>query len=134
MLCGFSFKMCPEWKLVQPFWRTVWSFLNKPKVGYHVTLQSHSWAHIWRKMQLEKIHAPCSQQHCSQEPRHGSNRDDHLVTKMNGQVRRGTHIQGNTWLSPVTQSCPTLGDPMNRSTPGLPVHHQLPEFTQTHVH
>ena len=34
----------------------------------------------------------------------------------------------------VTQSCPTLCDPMNRSTPGLPVHHQLLEFTQTHVH
>ena len=34
----------------------------------------------------------------------------------------------------VTQSCPTLCNPMNRSTPGLPVHHQLPEFTQTHVH
>ena len=34
----------------------------------------------------------------------------------------------------VTQSCPTLCDPMNPSTPGLPVHHQLPEFTQTHVH
>ena len=34
----------------------------------------------------------------------------------------------------VTQLCPTLCDPMNRSTPGLPVHHQLPEFTQTHVH
>ena len=32
------------------------------------------------------------------------------------------------------QSCPTLCDPMNRSTPGLPVYHQLPEFTQTHVH
>ena len=32
------------------------------------------------------------------------------------------------------QSCPTLCNPMNRSTPGLPVHHQLPEFTQTHVH
>ena len=31
----------------------------------------------------------------------------------------------------VAQSCPTLCDPMNRSTPGLPVHHQLPEFTQT---
>ena len=30
--------------------------------------------------------------------------------------------------------CPTLWDPMNRSVPGLPVHHQLPEFTQTHVH
>ena len=34
----------------------------------------------------------------------------------------------------VAQSCPTLCDPMNCSTPGLPVHHQLPEFTQTHVH
>ena len=34
----------------------------------------------------------------------------------------------------VAQSCPTLCDPMNRSTPGLHVHHQLPEFTQTHVH
>ena len=37
-------------------------------------------------------------------------------------------------LSSVTQSCPTLCDPMNHSSPGLPVHHQLPEFTQTHVH
>ena len=34
----------------------------------------------------------------------------------------------------VAQSCPTLCDPMNHSTPGLPVHHQLLEFTQTHVH
>ena len=37
-------------------------------------------------------------------------------------------------FSSVTQSCPTLCNPMNRSTPGLPVHHQLPEFTQSHVH
>ena len=37
-------------------------------------------------------------------------------------------------FSSVAQSCPTLCDPMNLSTPGLPVHHQLPEFTQTHVH
>ena len=37
-------------------------------------------------------------------------------------------------FSSVTQLCPTLCDPMNRSTPGLPVHHQLPEFTQTQVH
>ena len=34
----------------------------------------------------------------------------------------------------VAQSCPTLCDPMNLSMPGLPVHHQLPESTQTHVH
>ena len=37
-------------------------------------------------------------------------------------------------LSSVAQSCPTLCNPMNHSTPGFPVHHQLPEFTQTHVH
>ena len=37
-------------------------------------------------------------------------------------------------FSSVTQSCPTICDPMNRSMPGLPVHHHLPEFTQTHVH
>ena len=37
-------------------------------------------------------------------------------------------------FSSVAQSCPTLCDPMNCSTPGLPVHHQLPEFTQTHIH
>ena len=37
-------------------------------------------------------------------------------------------------ISSVTQSCPTLCDPVNHSTPGLPVHHQLPEFTQTHIH
>ena len=41
-----------------------------------------------------------------------------------------TYIQ----FSSVTQSCLTLCDPMNRSTPGLPVHHHLPEFTQTRVH
>ena len=37
-------------------------------------------------------------------------------------------------FSLAAQSCPTLCDPMNCSTPGLPVHHQLPEFTQTHLH
>ena len=40
----------------------------------------------------------------------------------------------NFQFSSVTQSCPIPCDPMNHSTPGLPVHHQLPEFTQTHVH
>ena len=37
-------------------------------------------------------------------------------------------------FSSVAQSCPTLCDPMNCSTPGLPAHHQIPEFSQTHVH
>ena len=41
---------------------------------------------------------------------------------------------GSVQFSSVTQSCPTLSDPINRIMPGLPVNHQLPEFTQTHVH
>ena len=43
-------------------------------------------------------------------------------------------IQWALQFSSVAQSCLTLCNPMNRSTPGLPVHHQLPEFTQTLVH
>ena len=43
-------------------------------------------------------------------------------------------ISKGVQFSSVAQSCPALCDPMNHSTPGLPVHHQLPEFTQTHVY
>ena len=43
-------------------------------------------------------------------------------------------VQNAVQFSSVAQSCSTLCDSMNHSTPGLPVHHQLPESTQTHVH
>ena len=43
-------------------------------------------------------------------------------------------MQYSVQFSPVTQSCPTLCDPMDCTTPGFPVHHQLLELTQTHVH
>ena len=49
-------------------------------------------------------------------------------------ARPGKSGFGSVQFSSVAQSCTTLCDPMNHSTPGLPVHHQLPEFTQTHVH
>ena len=52
-------------------------------------------------------------------------------SKLNIKKLRSWHLGP---FSSVTQSCPTLCDPMNCSTPGLPVHHQLPEFTQTEVH
>ena len=42
-------------------------------------------------------------------------------------------LRDTVQFNSLTQSCPTLWDPVNHSTPGLPVHHQLPEFTQTHV-
>ena len=43
-------------------------------------------------------------------------------------------VENSVQFSSVTQSCPTLCDPMDCSTPGFPVHHQLSELTQTHVH
>ena len=49
-------------------------------------------------------------------------------------VKGFTAVNKEVQFSSVAQSCPTLCDPMNHSTPGLPVHHQLPEFTQTHAH
>ena len=50
--------------------------------------------------------------------------------EITSECQQGTSDQ----IRSVAQLCPTLCDPMNRSTPGLPVHHQFPEFTETHVH
>ena len=53
---------------------------------------------------------------------------------LSGSFHQGSSSHFLLQFSSVAQSCPTLCDPMNRSTPGLPVHHQFLEFTQTHVH
>ena len=62
----------------------------------------------------------------------------HTHTQKHSHTHKHTHTpQGDlivSQFSSVTESCLTLCDPMNHSTPGLPVHHQLPESTQTHVH
>ena len=70
----------------------------------------------------------------------------HTRARAHTHTHTHTHSEGNhsapPWSLPpnllqfssVAQSCPTFWDPMNRSTPGLPVHHQLPGSTQTHVH
>ena len=55
-------------------------------------------------------------------------------TETNNTITEIKSTLSSVQFSSVAQSCPTLCDPMNRSTSGLPVHHQLPEFTQTHVH
>ena len=57
-----------------------------------------------------------------------------LKNKVSFDIKQQNSVKQFSQFSSVAQSCPTLCDPMNRSTPGLPVHHQLPEFTQTHVH
>ena len=63
---------------------------------------------------------------------------NHMIISIDAE-KALTKFTTNLWFSSVqfssvTQSCPTLCNPMNRSTPGLPVHHQLPEFTQTLIH
>ena len=62
------------------------------------------------------------------EPSSLARQEDSLLLNHQGNPKSGVQF------SSVAQSCPTLCNPMNRSTPGLPVHHQLPEFTQTHGH
>ena len=58
-----------------------------------------------------------------------------FIGKGEGQTHHTDFIYiSSVQFSSVAQSCPTLCDPMNCSTPGLPVHHQHPEFTQTQVH
>ena len=58
-----------------------------------------------------------------------------LETRLPGEISIISDMQiSSVQFSSVTQSCLTLCEPMNQSTPGLPVHHQLLEFTQIHVH
>ena len=60
--------------------------------------------------------------------------DGETMERVRDFILGGSKITADGDFSSVTQSCPTLCDPMNCSTPGLPVQHQLLEFTQTHVH
>ena len=55
---------------------------------------------------------------------------DSFITSATWEAQQASSVQ----FSSVAQSCPTFCDPMGCRTPGFPVHHQLPEFTQTHVH
>ena len=67
-----------ECKLVQPLWRTIWMLPKRQKIELPVTLQSHCWAYIQRKIWPKEIHAPqCSLQQCLQWPRHGNSLNVH---------------------------------------------------------
>ena len=59
---------------------------------------------------------------------------DSILKRRDITLPTKVHLVRSDQIRSVAQSCPTLCDPMNCSTPVLPVHHQLPEFTQTKVH
>ena len=109
--------------------RTLFSIWNQSVVPCPV-LTVASWpAHIFLKRQIRWSDIPFSR-------RSSWSRDQTWVSCISGRfftvwATRKAHIY---LFSSVAQSCLTLCDPMNCSTPGLPVHHQPPEFTQTHVH
>ena len=110
--------------LNKPFPPLLWplnSFPNKVKNPYFTVPGTETWLGMWP-----------------------SPRDPTFLAEvLPAQRKCFLMYQAETWLSSssflivlssVAQSCPTLCDPMNRSTPGLPVHHRLPEFTQIRVH
>ena len=70
---------------------------------------------------------------------HDPDNHDDVITNLEPdilecEVKCALESISSVQFSSVTQSCLTLCDPMNHSTPGLPVHHHLPEFAQAHVH
>ena len=117
--CGEKRTLMHYWwecKLVQPLWKTVWWFLKKLKIELlYTVMQAHFW-YTSRRNEVSILKKYLhSYFHCS------------IIYTI--QDTEATSVQ----FSSVIQLCPTLYDPMNCSTPGLAVHHQLPEFTQTHV-
>ena len=102
----------------------VLQFIGLQRVGHNWATELN-WTEIWIAVFAISFFSPLKSFACnlSQEPP-GGNQDMIWLIAFKSSVQ----------FSSVTQSCPTLCDPMNRSTPGLPVHHHLPEFTQTHVH
>ena len=107
--------LCKTWQTVQ----------TKPLEGRNVW-QKHRGAKVLKKgmYQWRKARGPAS---VFQD--HNLRRTIHESSSL-GDKLDSVSVQ----LSSVAQSCPTLWEPMNRNMPGLPVHHQLPEFTQTQVH
>ena len=99
--------------------------------------KTYRWlTNTWKDAQYHSLLEKCKSKlqwdvtsHLSEWP---SSKSLHTINAAKGLEKRGHSY--TVQFSSVTQSCPTLCDPMNRSTPGLPVHHQLLEFTQTRVH
>ena len=76
----------------------------------------------------------CRKKRGTKEPLDESERGEWKIWFKTQHSKNKHHGIRSYQFSSVTQSCPALCNPMNCSMPGLPVHHQLPEFTQTHVH
>ena len=102
---------------------TLQTRILKGNVSTQLGQLSSRWWRAWAETLAQNLEG--SQQHS-----HRALRELRPSAPPQRRLRPSSSVQ----FSSVAQSCRTLCDPMNHSTPGLPVHHQLPEFTQTHVH
>ena len=94
---------------------------------YYSAIKKNTFESVLMKwMKLE----PITGSEVSQKEKHQYS----ILTHIYGIQKDGNDNPVSDQIRSVAQSCLTLCDPMNRSTPGLPVQHQLPEFTETHVH
>ena len=124
MLCKFSVFICHAPLSMDSSGRNI-------RVGCHFLLQG---IFPSQESNLHLLH--CRQIHYCWVTREAgqSYANSSKYLKRREQVKLILWGQHSVKFSAVAQTCPTLCDPMNHSTPGPPVHHQLPEFTQTHVH
>ena len=106
-----------------------------------MTQQSHCWAYRPRKPELKEIYVPhiiLPLPSPTESKRLFYKSVSLLLSCIQGYHYHLSKLHiyafSSVQFSSVSQSSPTLCDPMKLSTPGLPVHHQLPEFTQTHVY
>ena len=132
-----------ECTLVQPLWASVWKFLKKLKIElpydpvilllgiYPMKRKTLTWEAICICIFIE---AWLTIAKIWKQPQRLIDESIKKMQHTHAHTHTHTHTHRNIQFSSVAQSCPTLCNPMNRSTPGLPVHHQLPEFTQTHIH
>ena len=112
---GSPVSTCTRWP---PSLRS--AVLLNPRAYFQAPLQSH-----WESQFLGRLISPGVPKKRGVWNSHGGRKDKRFIFFL---------CIHSVQFSSVAQSCPTLYNPMNRSTPGLPVHHQLPESSQTHVH